>query len=90
MNVMNYTARVLPDGHISLPLDIKEAMGLTVNSVVKITLEKDVRKEAAMKAFGIWSERIDIEGGVEYVNSIREGWDKRTKRRDDAENTVSC
>ena len=71
---------MLPDGHISLPYEIKEAMGLAVNSVVKVTLEKDVWKENAMKAFGIWSERSEIKGGVEYVEDIRSGWDKRTKR----------
>ena len=31
MRAINYTAKVLPDGHISLPYEIKEAMGLTVN-----------------------------------------------------------
>ena len=84
MKVINYTAKVLPDGHISLPHEIKEAMGLAVNSVVKITLEKDVRKEDAMKAFGIWSERGDIKSGIEYVEDMRSGWDKRTKRIDNA------
>jgi bifunctional DNA-binding transcriptional regulator/antitoxin component of YhaV-PrlF toxin-antitoxin module len=82
MKAINYTAKVLPDGHISLPHEIKEAMGLVVNSVVKITLEKDVQKENAMKAFGIWSERSEIKGGIEYVEDIRSGWDKRTKRID--------
>lgn len=84
MKVINYTAKVLPDGHISLPYEIKEAMGLAVNSVVKITLEKDVRKEDAMKAFGIWSERDDIKSGIEYVEDMRGEWDKRTKRIDNA------
>ena len=84
MKSLNYTARVLPDGHISLPVDIKEAMGLAVNSVVKITLERDLRKEDAINAFGVWSGRSEIEGGVEYVEDIRGGWDKRTKRIDSA------
>ncbi|KAF5410933.1 MAG: hypothetical protein C5S43_04010 [Candidatus Methanocomedens sp.] len=82
MKAINYTAKVLPGGHISLPHEIKEAMGLVVNSVVKITLEKDVRKENAMKVFGIWSKRSEIKGGIEYVEDIRSGWDKRTKRID--------
>jgi bifunctional DNA-binding transcriptional regulator/antitoxin component of YhaV-PrlF toxin-antitoxin module len=82
MKTINYTARVLPDGHISLPYEIKEAMGLTVDSVVKITLERDVRKESAIKAFGAWSERSEINGGIEYVENIRSGWDRRTKRID--------
>ncbi len=82
MKTINYTAKVLPDGHISLPYKIKEAMGLTVDSVVKITLERDVQKENAMEAFGVWSERNEIKGGIEYVDDIRSGWDKRTKRID--------
>jgi bifunctional DNA-binding transcriptional regulator/antitoxin component of YhaV-PrlF toxin-antitoxin module len=82
MKTINYTAKVLPDGHISLPYEIKEAMGLAVDSVVKITLERDVQKESAMKAFGVWSERSEIKGGIEYVEAIRSGWDKRTKRID--------
>jgi hypothetical protein len=57
-------------------------MGLAVDSVVKITLERDVRKESAMKAFGVWSERNDIKSGIEYIDDIRSGWDKRTKRID--------
>jgi len=84
MKVINYTAKVLPDGHISLPHEIKEAMGLAVNSVVKITLEKDMRKEDALKAFGVWSEKSDIKDGTEYVEDIRRGWGKRTKRIDNA------
>ena len=82
MKTINYTAKVLPDGHISLPYEIKEAMGLAVDSVVKITLERDVQKESVMKAFGVWSERSEIKGGIEYVEDIRSGWDKRTKRID--------
>ena len=82
MKTINYTAKVLPDGHISLPYNIKEAMGLAVDSVVKITLERDVQKENAMEAFGVWSERNEIKGGIKYVDDIRSGWDKRTKRID--------
>ncbi len=82
MKTINYTAKVLPDGHISLPYEIKEAMGLAVDSVVKITLERDMQKENAMEAFGVWSERNEIKGGIEYVDDIRSGWDKRTKRID--------
>jgi len=84
MKTINYTAKVLPDGHISLPNEIKEEMGLAVDSVVRVTLERDVKKENAIKAFGVWSERNEIKGGIEYVDDIRSGWDKRTKRIDNA------
>ena len=84
MKAINYTAKVLPDGHISLPNEIKEEMGLAVNSVVRVRLERDVKKENAIKAFGTWSDRSEIKSGIEYVEDIRSGWDKRTKRIDNA------
>jgi hypothetical protein len=84
MKAINYTAKVLPDGHLSLPENVKKEMGLAVNSTVKITLEKTTRRDEAVKAFGVWSERGDIKDGVEYVEDIRAGWDKRTKRIDNA------
>ncbi|MEA2033880.1 MAG: hypothetical protein U9N40_00060 [Euryarchaeota archaeon] len=82
MKTINYTAKILPDGHIPLPEKIKKEMGLAVNSVVRITLERDTPRENAIKAFGAWSEKSEIKGGVEYVDDIRSGWDKRTKRID--------
>lgn len=82
MKAINYTAKVLPDGHISLPNEIKEQMGLAVNSVVRVTLERDMKKENAIKAFGTWFERSEIKSGIEYVEDVRSGWDKRTKRID--------
>jgi hypothetical protein len=84
MKVINYTAKVLPDGHLSLPEDIKKEMGLIVNSTVKITLEKKNRKDEAIRAFGVWSERTDIKNGTEYIENTRTGWDKRSKRIDNA------
>ena len=50
MKAINYIAKVLPDGHLSLPEDIKKEMGLIVNSTVKITLEK---KFARMRLSGV-------------------------------------
>jgi len=84
MKAINYTAKILPDGHISLPDEIKEEMGLAVNNVVRVRLERDVKKENAIKAFGIWSDRSEIKSGIEYVEDMRSGWDQRTKRIDNA------
>ena len=84
MKAINYIAKVLPDGHLSLPEDIKKEMGLIVNSTVKITLEKKIRKDEAIRAFGVWSERTDIKNGTEYIEKIRTGWNKRSKRIDNA------
>jgi len=35
-----------------------------------------------LEAFGAWSERSDIEDGVEYVEKMRAGWSERTARID--------
>lgn len=77
--VINYSGKVLPDGHLSLPEDIRKEMGLAVHAKVKVTLEIDRRKEKAMKAFGAWADRSDIKGGTEYIKKIRAEWDERTE-----------
>jgi bifunctional DNA-binding transcriptional regulator/antitoxin component of YhaV-PrlF toxin-antitoxin module len=80
MKAMTYIAKVLPDGHLSLPEEIKEKMGLTANTRVKVVLEREAQREKALEAFGSWAEREDIKDGVAYVEAIRAGWDKRTAR----------
>lgn len=76
---INYSAKVLPDGHLSLPEEIRKEMGLAVHSIVKVTLEIDRRREKAIKAFGAWSDRKDIKDGTEYAKKIRAEWDERTE-----------
>lgn len=78
---INYSARVLSDGHLSLPDEIRREMGLVVNSIVKVTLKTDKRKEKAIKAFGAWAGRSEIKSGIEFAKKIREEWDERTGDR---------
>jgi hypothetical protein len=82
MIAINYSAKVLPDGHLSLPDEIKKKMGLAVNNTVKVILEIDIRNEKAIKAFGVWSARNDIKAGVDYVSKLRGGWNERTETID--------
>lgn len=82
MKTVKYIAKVLPDGHLSLPEEIREKMGLVANSRVKVVLEREIQREKVIEAFGAWSERSDIKDGVEYVEKARAGWDKRTARID--------
>ena len=82
MKAIKYIAKVLPDGHLSLPEEIKEKMGLAANSRVKVVLEREVQREKEIEAFGAWSERRDIKDGVEYVEKMRAGWSERTARID--------
>lgn len=79
MKTINYSAKVLPDGHLSLPEEIIEKLGLAINSTVEVTLKVDRKRERAIKAFGAWSERNDIKDGAEYVSKIREEWTDRTE-----------
>jgi bifunctional DNA-binding transcriptional regulator/antitoxin component of YhaV-PrlF toxin-antitoxin module len=79
MTTINYSAKVLPDGHLSLPEEIIEKLGLAINSTVEVTLKIDRRREGAIKAFGAWAERTEIKDGVEYVSKIREEWNERTE-----------
>ncbi len=38
------------------------------------------RKKLLRKSFGIWADRKDIRGSIEYVDNIREGWKPRLER----------
>lgn len=62
MTTINYSAKVLPNGHLSLPEE----------------------RERAIKAFGAWSEKNDIEDGVDYVSRIRKEWNERIEMINDA------
>jgi bifunctional DNA-binding transcriptional regulator/antitoxin component of YhaV-PrlF toxin-antitoxin module len=80
MKTINYSAKVLPDGHLSLPEEIIEKLGLAINSTVEVTLKLDRERESAVKAFGAWSERKDIKDGAGYLSKIREEWIERTEK----------
>lgn len=79
MKTVNYSAKVLPDGHLSLPAEIFEKLGLTINSSVEVTLKLNRKRENAINAFGTWSKRNDLKDGTEYVSKIRGEWNKRTE-----------
>ena len=38
------------------------------------------KKKLLKKSFGIWADREDIKGSIEYVDTIREGWKSRLER----------
>ena len=77
MKSVNYTAKILSDGHLSIPQEIRQELDLSVNTLVKVTLKIDTRREKAIKAFGAWSDRTDIKNGIEYTEKIRSEWNER-------------
>jgi len=38
------------------------------------------KKKLLRKSFGIWADRKDIKGSIEYIDNIREGWSSRLER----------
>ncbi len=38
------------------------------------------KKKLLKKSFGIWADRKDIKGSIEYVDEVREGWGSRLER----------
>jgi hypothetical protein len=38
------------------------------------------KKKSLKKSFGIWADRKDIKGSIEYVDKIREGWGSRLEK----------
>jgi len=38
------------------------------------------KKKLLKKSFGVWADRKDIEGSIEYVDNIRKGWESRIER----------
>lgn len=38
------------------------------------------KKKFLKKSFGIWADRKDFKGSIEYVDNIREGWKNRLER----------
>lgn len=38
------------------------------------------KKKLLKKSFGIWADRKDIKGSIEYVDELRKGWESRLER----------
>jgi len=38
------------------------------------------KKKLLRKSFGLWADRKDIKGSIEYVDDIRKGWQSRLER----------
>ena len=70
-------------GHIQLPVEVGERLGLQRGDVIVITIEKQrviVEKRASSPvdaSFGLWT---DLPPGPEYIDTLRDEWDERLKR----------
>lgn len=54
MKTVEYTGRILPDGHLSLPDEIRKSFGLRIDTPVKVTLTLEYNSQKNI------SEEIDF------------------------------
>ena len=61
---LEYNAKILPDGHLSLPDGVKKRLHLKSDDVVKITVTKeDIKRpsEKFLATFGSWDNKRTAE-----------------------------
>ena len=72
MNQNEYTARVMPDGQLSLPPILANQLNLKVNSEVRILIIPDKKKRGLSRFCGKWQDDRTTENLVEEIYSERE------------------
>lgn len=59
------------------------AMAQLIREGIELVLEKNRNEDlqsAINRSFGIWSDREDMAGSVEYVRKLRNEWNTRSER----------
>ncbi len=79
---VEYLAELLPDGHLSLPDEIRKKLKRMSAKKVKVSIElQDGKAGKDHPAFGIWSDRVAEGGSAEIAESLRKGIESRTDAR---------
>ncbi len=77
------TTTVTRNFQITLPKDVRELENIHVGDKLILIVENDeivmrkLKGKVIEKCFGLWGPGLS---GIEYIKSIRRGWDKRLKR----------
>jgi len=71
MNQNEYTARVMPDGQLSLPPILANRLNLKVNSEVRILIIPDKKKRGLSQFCGKWQDDRSAENLVDEIYSER-------------------
>jgi len=72
MKKYEYMAKVLPDGHLSLPMTIANQLNLKVNSNIRIRIFQDDKKRGLNRFCGKWQGEQNAEEIVSQIYSERE------------------
>jgi hypothetical protein len=84
MNAIKYIAKVLPDGHLSLPEEIKEKMGLAANSSC---FRKRSTKREGNRSIRCLVGKVVLEREAQREKAIEAfgAWSERSDVRDGVE-----
>ena len=79
-------AKVTRNYQVTVPQDIRNVQGIEIGDTIlfavdgdKVDIIKINQKDMILKMAGSWKDKI-TEESTEYVDKIRKGWSKRTKR----------
>ena len=67
MNNNEYIAKVLPNGHLSLPLTIVSRLNLKIHSKIRILILSDTEKSGLNRFCGQWQNERDAEDIVSEI-----------------------
>ncbi|MDD5435684.1 MAG: hypothetical protein PH343_09680, partial [Nitrospira sp.] len=73
VKAVEYLANILPDGHLSIPEEIRKKLKHTTKKRVKVSIEIDASQEVNKKhpAFGIWADRLSGDSSGEIAEELR-------------------
>lgn len=71
MKKNEYIAKVLPDGHLSLPPTLASRLSLKVNSEIRILIIPDTEKSGLNRFCGRWQDERSAEDIVSEIYSDR-------------------
>ncbi len=72
MGKNEYIAKVLPDGHLSLPQKLASRLGLKVNSKIRILIIPDNEIDGLTRFCGKWQDESEAEDIISEIYSGRE------------------
>lgn len=76
---VEYFADILPDGHLSIPDEIRKKLKHISKKKVKVSIEVKSIKAVEKKhpAFGIWADLLSEESSAEISEELREKIESR-------------
>lgn len=70
---VEYLADILPDGHLSIPDEIRNKLKHISKKKVKVSIEVESIREVKKKhpAFGIWADRLSGDSSADIAEELR-------------------